>query len=69
MPKKQIGIEKMGSMPNKVKSQNEPNMPSIRKSPWAKFTMFMTPQMSVSPMATSEYTKPISKPSASCCIN
>ena len=42
-------------------------MPIMRKSPWAKLTMFMTPQIRVSPMAISEYTKPISRPLTSCC--
>ena len=42
------------------------NMLSIRKSPWAKLTMFITPQMSVSPIAMSAYTQPMSSPLTSC---
>src|SRR5574337_1808444 len=45
------------------------NIPSIRKSPWAKLMMFITPQMRVSPMATREYTDPISRLFTICCIS
>ena len=41
-------------------------MPIIRKSAWAKLTMFMTPQISVSPMAIREYMQPMSRPFMSC---
>ena len=44
-------------------------MPIMSISPWAKFTMFMTPQMRVSPMAISEYMKPMSKPLTICWSN
>ena len=43
----------MGSSPQKAKPQKAAYMPNIRNSPWAKFTMSMTPKMSVRPMATS----------------
>ena len=37
-------------------------MPIIRKSAWAKLTMFITPQISVNPMAIREYMQPMSRP-------
>jgi hypothetical protein len=37
-------------------------MPSIRKSPWAKLMIFMTPKIRVRPRAISAKTPPISRP-------
>src|SRR5438874_5665080 len=45
-------------MPNSVKPQKARYMPSIRNSPWAKFTMRITPKIRVSPMLTRAYTPP-----------
>jgi hypothetical protein len=42
---------KYGSTPHKVKDQKARYIPSIRNSPWAKFTTRMMPKMSVSPTA------------------
>jgi len=42
---------KYGSTPHSVNDQNARYMPSMRNSPWAKFTTRMIPKMSVSPTA------------------
>ena len=42
-------------------------MPTIKKSPWAKLTIFITPQISVRPMAIREYINPINSPLTTCC--
>jgi hypothetical protein len=42
-------------------------MPSIIRAPWAKLITFITPKMSVSPIATKPYTPPINNPSRSVC--
>jgi hypothetical protein len=54
MPKK-TGMETKstnhGSSESSVYDQNARYMPSIRNSPWAKFTTRMIPKMSVRPTA------------------
>src|SRR4051812_4103169 len=50
-----------------VKPQKARYMPSIRNSPWAKFTMRMTPKISVSPMLTRAYTPPRSTLATTSC--
>ena len=41
-------------------------MPIMRKSAWAKLTMFITPQIIVRPTAIREYMQPMSRPFMSC---
>src|SRR5665647_852936 len=60
------GMERRGSTPYRVYSQKEVNMPIMRKSAWAKLTMFITPQIRVRPTAIREYMKPMSRPFMSC---
>ena len=54
MPKKS-GMETKstnhGSSESRVNAQNARYMPSIRNSPWAKFTTRMIPKISVRPTA------------------
>ena len=47
------GRVKRGSSLQNAKPQKLAYIPSIRNSPWAKFTMSITPKMSVRPVATS----------------
>src|SRR3954452_24386143 len=41
----------------------------MSNAPWATLMMFMTPKISVRPLAMRAYTPPISRPSATACTN
>ena len=43
------GAPTNGPTPNSVQTTNATYMPSMTKSPWAKLTMFIMPQISVRP--------------------
>ena len=45
--------ESSGSIPKRVARKKLMYMPIITNSPWAKFTTFTTPKISVTPMLTS----------------
>ena len=47
------GSVKRGSSFQRAKPQKLAYMPSMTNSPWAKFTMSITPKMRVRPTATS----------------
>ena len=44
-----VGAPAAGPTPNSENTTKAAYMPSMTKSPWAKFTMFIMPQTSVSP--------------------
>jgi hypothetical protein len=61
------GRVKRGSSLQSAYPQKLAYIPSIRNSPWAKFTMSITPKMSVSPTAMRAYTSPMSRPERTVC--
>jgi len=46
-----MGIEKIGSNPNKDHNQKDENIDSIKCSPWAKFTISINPKIKLKPAA------------------
>ena len=54
--------ERYGSTPARAKSQYVVYMASIITAPWAKLMMRSTPKIRLSPLATSPYTPPSSRP-------
>jgi hypothetical protein len=51
-------MEISGSTLNRLHNQKDVNIPSIAKSPWAKFLMPMTPNIRLMPIAMVAYMLP-----------
>ena len=61
------GMKKTGPSFSRVKAKKAAYIASMTKSPWAKLTTFIMPQISVRPDENSAYTDPISRPLTTTC--